>query len=431
MKPILDMLKNYIFSNSARFHMPGHKGVSSEKLFENVFPCDITELDFSDNLLHPDGVIQQSQSYCASLWNAEKCFFVTCGATAGVLSLVFAAEGAVLAERASHVSLFNGLSLSGKKTYLLNNRLSDGMFLPVSANDVEFALEKNPDIKTVFLTSPNYYGKCCDLKKIADVCKNRGAKLFVDSAHGAHFAFSSLLPECAAVYADACVVSAHKTMPALTQAAAVLCKAEAAEKIKNFLNIFNSSSPSYPIMASIEYACGEFEKIKLNGADKKLFDLIEKLKKSAGHVTFENNDDFTRIVAKVGDGEKAFEFLKSKGIFCEFFDVNRVVAIVSLAEKEENIKRLFEAFAQMPCFETKHGADIVFEKVTQADFSDRGKSSYLPLNEAEGKICAESAGLYPPCVPLFVKGEKIHDAEKLFCQKDTFGLKDGKIKVWL
>ena len=146
---------------------------------------------------------------------------------------------------------------------------------------------------------------------------------------------------------------------------------------------------------------------------------------------FENNDDFTRIVAKVGDGEKAFEFLKSKGVFCEFFDVNRVVAIVSLAEKEENIKKLFEAFAQMPCFETKRGVDIVFEKVTQADFSDKGKSVYLPLNEAEGKICAESAGLYPPCVPLFVKGEKIHDAEKLFCQKDTFGLKDGKIKVWL
>ena len=211
--PIVEMLQKYVKSNSARFHMPGHKG--------ELCKFDITELDFSDNLQNPQGAIAEAQRLYAKLFGAEFAHFVTNGSTAGVLALVGAGEDGFLVERASHTSVFNALKLHGRKTAVANNEFRDGKYWPVTPQQIEKALRTYPWIKTVLVTYPNYYGECCDLAAIAEICKEKGVALFADSAHGAHFGISPHLPPHAISFCDACTVSAHKTLPAFTQSGGV------------------------------------------------------------------------------------------------------------------------------------------------------------------------------------------------------------------
>lgn len=432
--PIAEMLSRYARQNNARFHMPGHKGgvdgFDFSDLFDGVFPYDITELDFSDNLMNPVGVIAEAQDLYAEAYGARQCFFTTNGSTCGVLAMVFAAQGDILAERASHISVFNALRTAKRRAYVVNNGVADGKFTPVSAEQISRCLLLHPQIKSVVITSPNYYGECADIKAIYGVCKSRGVKLFVDGAHGAHFAFSPLLPDSVAMHCDACVVSTHKTLPAMTQTAAVFANDDAlAKKIKGLLAVFNSSSPNYVLMASMDFARAYMQRQVADGADRRTSEFVRCIKQKHRFLT---NDDFTRLVLSDTDGQKAYRHLMQKGVYAEFCDSSRVIFILSLAEKAENLSRLQEALLAMPSFDKKSqsfdfGGDGV---CSQVDFTFDGGIEEVPIEEAEGRICAEQCGVYPPCIPLFLQNEKIKNAAYLKNFDSLFGVRDGKIKVY-
>ena len=428
--PILSMLENYAKQNNLRFHMPGHKGnVNANNLFDEIFPFDITELDFSDNLLQPTGVIKQAQDLFASAVGAQNCFFVTNGSTCGILSLVSSSRGKLLVERASHASVFNALQLFGKDALVLNNKMSDGKFLPATFEQIEQCVLQNNDIKTILLTSPNYYGECSDLQKIYEFCQSKNILLFVDGAHGAHFGFGNLTPDSIAKVCDACVVSTHKTLPAMTQTACVFAKDFVAQQIKQKLNVFNSSSPNYVLLASIDFARAFMQKQVELGADKKTFELVEQIKKQTGH-NFLQNDDFSRLVLVDTDGAKAREWLKQKGVYVEFCDASRVVLIISLAENEQNLLKLKNILSDMPSFEKPLFNDVQPDEVcSQLNHID-GQTVLVDICDADGYICANQCGGYPPCIPLFLHGEKITNANRLLGFADTFGLFDNKIKVF-
>ena len=199
---------------------------------------------------------------------------------------------------------------------LFRSHIKDGRFLPVTLRQVEIAVKENKNIKTVLLTSPNYYGETCDLQSIYAFCKSCGISLFVDGAHGAHFAFSALLSEGIAKNCDACVTSAHKTLPAMTQTALVFANdGKLAKKIKANLNKFNSSSPNYLLMASMDFARAYLQDKILQGADKRVYDEIKEIKSIKG-LSFLDNDDFCRLVLCDTDGKKAAEYLRQKGHIC-------------------------------------------------------------------------------------------------------------------
>ena len=170
------------------------------------------------------------------------------------MSLIASSQDKLLVERASHASVFNGLQLFGKDAVVLNNKTNDGKFVPATLQQIKQCVSIHKDIKTILLTSPNYYGECADLKSIYDFCQQQNILLFVDGAHGAHFGFSSLVPNSIATSCDACVVSTHKTLPAMTQTACVFAKDSIAQQIKQKLNVFNSSSPNYVLLASVDFA---------------------------------------------------------------------------------------------------------------------------------------------------------------------------------
>ncbi len=61
--------------------------------------------------------------------------------------------------------------------------------LQLSPEQVEAAFARYPDLKAVFLTTPNYFGLAADTKRIAEIAHGHGAVLLVDEAHGPHLGF--------------------------------------------------------------------------------------------------------------------------------------------------------------------------------------------------------------------------------------------------
>ena len=338
-------------------------------------------------------------------------------------------QGKLLVERASHASVFNALQLFGKDAVVLNNKTCDGKFLPATLEQIEQCVLQHNDIKTILLTSPNYYGECANLKDVYDFCQSKNILLFVDGAHGAHFGFSNFVPQSIAKNCDACVVSTHKTLPAMTQTACVFAKDVVASQIKQKLNVFNSSSPNYLLLASIDFARAYMQNQIEQGVDKKTFEIVEQIKTQTGH-EFLQNDDFSRLVLINTNGVKASEWLKQKGVYVEFCDASRVVLIISLAESEHNLLKLKQILTDMPSFEKPAVNDVQSDNVCSTINHVVGQTELVDVDKADGYICANQCGGYPPCIPLFLQGEKITNANRLFEFKDTFGLFDNKIKVF-
>lgn len=112
-------------------------------------------------------------------------------------------------------------------------------------------LDQDPTIKTVCITSPTYCGLLSDIPAIAGVVHAHGGKLVVDGAHGAHLQFLGM---DAYRGADAVVVSAHKTLPAMGQAALLFTNGIDPGQVRRTAAIYGTSSPSYPILASLDTA---------------------------------------------------------------------------------------------------------------------------------------------------------------------------------
>jgi arginine/lysine/ornithine decarboxylase len=128
------------------------------------------------------------------------------------------------------------------------------MFLPMTAHQVQEALEADPDIGAVYLTSPNMEGLVADYAAIRQVCKH--VLLIVDEAHGAHFYFSKQTPLGALKSgADAAVCSVHKTLGALSASALINVSKNSrlsASKVKDAYHLMNTTSPSPLLLADVE-----------------------------------------------------------------------------------------------------------------------------------------------------------------------------------
>ena len=265
---IYGAIKNYKARRPARFHMPGHKANRKRfPLFKDA-PLDITELPFADCLESPEGIIADARRDIADALGARESFFLTDGSSCGVFAMIYIVRkrgGKVVIARNSHKSVYNACAALGVEPYIVQNNEKDGVLLPPTAADIETALKKERDVTAVLITSPDYYGNVADLSAIEKVCRRYNRIFMVDGAHGAYLKFDAdarglYAGECAHIWVD----GSHKTMPTLTQGALLNVNdesllADAAEG----LNMFRTTSPSYPVMASIEYGVKYMEE---NGA---------------------------------------------------------------------------------------------------------------------------------------------------------------------
>ncbi len=413
---IYSMLVGAAKKPHASFHMPGHKASD----------WDITELSYSDNLSAPSGCIQEAENDIAKILGAEKSFLLTDGSTAGVFSMLYAAKRlgvkTLAVCRASHKSVFNGCAVLGITPLVYPERVVDG--IPVGYTLAELK-ERYPSVLSadgLFLTSPNYYGKTADLASARAFCDKENKLLLIDGAHGGHLHFDKRLH--AGGFADFWVDGVHKSLPALTQGAVVSARtAEFASALYEGVQIFRTTSPSYPIMASVEYAV----KYPRNEALERA---VRNYAKTQPRVKI--FEDWTKLLASFGSS--AFEVqaeLEKQGVYAEFCDGKYLQFYLSPVQSQEEFlalaKVLNALFKKFPFDEEKTSERVPAIVV----FDENAEIEWVDMEEAVGKICAVDFGLFPPCTPLIVRGERVEKEKIELMQKakTVFGVKNGKIAV--
>ena len=411
---IYQMLEKQGRNKHISFHTPGHKDPK----------WDITELSYSDNLSCPRGVILQAEQDASKILGAEKSFLLTDGSTCGVLSMLHAAKSlgakTVFAREDSHKSLYNACALLGIELLLLETKTQNGIPLPVEKEDLDVGAFSRADV--LFLTSPDYYGNIANLKSISALCKTQNKLLIIDGAHGGHLHFDKTVH--AGAYADFWVDGVHKSLPALTQGAVVSAKTETGAKaLAKAVDIFRTTSPSYPIMASVEYAVKYPRNESLEKAAREF-------ETQTDRVYF--GGDWTKLCCVFGKAAFVVEKrLQKEGIFAEFCDGNIVCFYLSPATKTRDFnrlkKRLQVLFDEYPLDEGKtvqrSPAPLIF---------DKKQVEWVEIEESVCRVSAGSAGLFPPCVPLIKDGELItkEHVEKMKNADNVFGVVGGKIAVY-
>lgn len=412
---IFHMLKANANGTHLSFHTPGHK----------VGKWDITELSFSDNLASPTGCIALAEKEIAEVLGAEKSFLLTDGSTSGVFSMLHAARALgvkkIAAPVLSHQSFFNACELLGLTPVLFSSKRLEEIPLPVQTEELLPALS---DADALFLTSPDYYGNIPDLSSIRKLCEKEKKLLLIDGAHGGHLHFERRL--YAGEYAHLWVDGVHKSLPALTQGATVSASTkEGANALQRAVNIFRTSSPSYPIMASVEYAVKYPRNEKL---EKRARALALSLKNAYA------SGDWSKLCLRFENAEEIKNNLEKKGIYPEFIEGNLLVFYLSPATKqrelntlEKILKRLEKNGLEFPKNGGETNPALSFLKETDGEWA----TEEIPLLQAEGRICAKTCGLFPPCLPIILKGEKIEreKIEKLLKAPSTFGLRENTITV--
>lgn len=429
MPEFYNKLENLYNSNMYPLHMPGHKRNAEDIVLKDISKIDITEIDDFDNLHDASGIIATAQERANKLYGADETFFLVNGSTSGVLSAISAVAGendTILVGRNCHKSLYHAAYLRKLNLkYIYPEYLREyDLYGKIDPDTLENML--NPSIKAVFITSPTYDGISSDIAKIADIAHKNGIPLIVDAAHGAHFGFSKELPENAIKQgADLVIHSVHKTLPSMTQTALLHVQGKLIDRdrLRRFLRIYQTSSPSYVFMASID-SCMDY----LDGTNKGFFDNLIKYKEeiiqataNTRHIKVFGNDiinDAAKVVISVKNttmtGQQLYDILREDyDLQLEMAGASYGLAIISGLDTQEGIRRLIRAIIQIDeqlSEKTDSSYDeMLYHNEVIMPIYKAWDSDYdiLRLDQATGACSADFINLYPPGIPLVVPGEII------------------------
>ena len=425
------------------FHMPGHKACGQFKSFFKDAYLDVTELPYTDNLMCPDGIIERAQNDIAKILKAEKSYITTDGSSSGIFSLVYCASkrgNKLIVFRNSHQSVWNACKLFGVEPLIVQGKEKDGILQPPDCETMEKLIANDPHIAGVLATSPDYYGNIAPLAKYKEITQKYDRLLFVDEAHGAHLAFGE--KGYAGLYADMWVDGAHKTLSTLTQGAIVSVNCGSIIPLaEEAVSLFRTTSPSFPIMASVEYGVKSIVNKPQMLKDARV--AVAKFKaeaKEASGYTFYQNGDWTKLLIDFKPLEVSphivKERLEKRGIFPEFEDGRYILFYLSpqTCEKElKNLKKNLDAIlANKKIQKTyREKPEIPLgERSYSFLYALKKPSEWIDLDKSVGRMCAKNAGVAPPCIPVVVVGEMITEAAvKALSQKNVYGLKNGQICV--
>ena len=427
------------------FHMPGHKRNPDTVNTDLPFDRDITEIDGFDNLHHPEGILKKAQETAASVYDTKECYYSVNGSTAALLAAVSATvprNGQILVARNCHKAVYHALYLRNLIPTYVYPQMDPKWWINggISSDKVERALAENPEIKAVLLTSPTYDGVVSDIEKIAEIVHRYEIPLIVDEAHGAHFHFSNYFPTSAAeLGADLVIQSFHKTLPSMTQTAVLHNCSDRVDSrlIRRFMGIYQSSSPSYILMASMD-AC--MEKMSSDGNEmfREFTKILEKARRrlseckyirlvspeigTAGVFDYDRSKLlFSTRYASMTGSELAQILLEKYHIQVEMETEHYVLALAAVGDSGEGFERLCQAIEEIDQEEaqkkkekreaeepkagrTAYTSLSQFMSITEAMESE---SEIRKLEESVGRISAEFGYLYPPGIPLIVPGEQI------------------------
>lgn len=431
---LYEILTAYGKKDYVPMHMPGHKRQMME--MDNPYTFDITEIDGFDNLHHAESLLKESQEFAAKICQAHETHYLINGSTGGILSAVFSAVGPgeeLLMARNCHKSVYHAVELRGiKNHYLYPEMLPEGILGSVTPQMVQEAIKQHPRVRAVLLTSPTYDGVISDISEIVRIAHAHGATVIVDEAHGAHFLPNSGFPASAvSCGADVVIQSTHKTLPALTQTALIHIHQDYSGKdaLGRYLGVFQTSSPSYVLMASIDLCMHWVEdqgKEAMKEYIKNLQCLRRNLRENLKHLKLiepENVFDYdpSKILISTAECEMTGEMLHRRlledyQIQSEMVSAEYVLFMTSVADIPEFYQRFFKSLLEIdqflePVDLQKVKMPVSGEPVAVLSISEAvtKKKKQISIMDSMGEISASYILLYPPGIPLVTPGEMISE----------------------
>lgn len=453
-------LEEYGKSDYYPFHMPGHKRQVDHPFlreFGNPYEVDITEIDGFDNLHHPEGILKESMRKMASYYGADHSYYLVNGSSCGILSAICGTthnSDTILMSRNCHKAAYHGVFLNQLNVVYTYPQIirEFGVQGGLSTDEIEDMLKTYVDISSVFVVSPTYDGIVSNIQKISTICHNYGVPLIVDEAHGAHFRYGEKLPVSALdLGADVVIQSLHKTLPSFTQTAVMHVKEGYVdvERIEHYLQIFQSSSPSYIFMAGMERCVEYMNSDGEDGGKGQMGQFLERLEKIREELkdmkklrlldrdvvgSYEVYDlDPSKVVvstrgAGIG-GEQLEVWLRERyHLEMEMCSVDYVTAITTLMDTEEGLLRLKDAFLEIDRQLQKNGKEA-YDCSQEIDGCERenghitcikksvmtihqawnSEKEQIRIEESAGRTSGEYIYVYPPGIPLIVPGEMISE----------------------
>lgn len=439
MEHLFDKLGVYGREDIYPYHMPGHKRKGWGKLPQEMYLRDITEIDGFDDLHQPEGILRELQEHAAALYGAEESFYLVNGSTAGILSAVSAAlpeGGHILMARNCHKAAYHAVYLRKLSvSYLYPPLMEEYDILDgITPDQVRQALEREPDIGAVLIVSPTYEGRISDIRRIAEAVHEKGLPLIVDEAHGAHLGFSGDFAEnsCQAG-ADLVIHSVHKTLPSLTQTALLHVNGSRIDRVllRRFLHIYQSSSPSYLLMAGIDNALQYVEEA---GAEafaafashyRKLLADLAPCRNLRFLPLVQRRQDVGKLLISTKttnvSGKKLYDILlREYHLQLEMAAETYALAMFTVNDTEEGYERMRTALLRIDgTLDAGETGDVPGrgypryparvdpgDQISLARAWDLEKR-YVTLEESVGCRAGEFVNLYPPGIPLLVPGERI------------------------
>ncbi len=397
--------------NRYPFHMPGHK--RNPRFSISGAEIDITEIEGYDDLHNAKGVILETENSFSKLYGSRRSFLLVNGTTVGILASVFAltADGdKIIMARNCHKSVYNACLLRKLKIVFAEPEFDaeNGFYTRLSQKEIDRLISENRDAKAVIITSPTYEGYVseiqCDLP------------LLVDAAHGAHFPFGKF-PKYPT--GDIVISSLHKTLPALTQTAiANVYNEQLSDKLSFYLDIFETSSPSYVLMNSasicasyLEHSRDDFE--NYTDALKHFY-----LNTNLHHLKLIDTDDPGKIIVSAAktdiDGTALANMLRNKyNMEPEAAGLRHIILMTSVADNLKIYGKLKDALEKidhklksknapaLPCPAAKQGV---------YSFCFEGETEKTEIDKSSGRICAEFIYTYPPGIPIITPNEIITES---------------------
>ncbi len=435
--PLYNCVLNHIAKKPLSYHVPGHKSgyvfpEDIEKDFLQFLKYDLTEITGLDDLHEAEEAIQDSQILAANLYGVDQTYFLVNGSTVGNLSAILSLceEGdSIIVQRDSHKSIFNAINLAKANAIFVSPDvdLTSQLTIGINVEDIKQALKTAPSsVKAIVLTNPTYYGVSTDLAPIVSLAHKHSIPVVVDEAHGAHFILGAPFPKSATEFgADIVIQSAHKTLPAMTMGSYLHVKGNLINKprLSYLLGALQSSSPSYPIMVSLDIARYYVQCLKNEGTEKikanlkgfyeevNLLDTLSIVKLKQENLKV----DLLKLTLSSTQltGYELQEALEAEGVYTELADPLYVLLVLPLSSSFDFSDTLFRikkavGLKEKSGFE-KDKIDTLYypEKITQKIYNHTNETEIISLENALGKICAETIIPYPPGIPLLLEGEKI------------------------
>lgn len=436
-RPLFDALKKHHKQEKISFHVPGHKNglnwLEDMAAFRGILPFDQTEVTGLDYLHEAEGAIKKSQDLLTNFYQSQQSYYLVNGSTVGNLAMILGTTqkgDRVFVDRNVHQSIIHGLELNELRPIFLAPEIESKHQSPVgiSLATLQKALLAYPEVKALILTYPTYAGAIYPIEELLDLAKAHNCLTLVDEAHGAHFILgeqNASFPKSALFLgADIVVQSAHKMLPALTQSAYLHIgnnlTEEQKSKVEHYLHMLQSSSPSYLLMLSLEYA--RWFLASLTAADLEASLVLVKNWKyffEEQGLNAEISGDPLKLILRYQGltGIELGKKLEKSGLFPELVDHEKIVLTFPLIKENQDLG----AFSEFD------KCQLGLEKSSEKRNNFIVNGHYSRLSELEltyaaqvgltfekimwrtsiGRIAAENITPYPPGVPLALKGEKI------------------------